>query len=80
VPQACELIGVGPTALRRWVAQWREVYEGPPPDPESVAGDRARIEALQARVLELEAQCELLKKEMPSHLKVLYQRRKRLRK
>jgi transposase len=62
VRQVCELLGVGATAVRRWVDQWRAEHEGPPPTPEQVNADQRRIRELEAQVSRLEGERELLKK------------------
>ena len=72
VLKACEQTGVGPTALRRWVARWRKEHEGAllPTRPQ----DQELIDSLQARLALLEAENSVLKKQLPSHLKVLFGR------
>lgn len=74
IPQACELTGVGPTALRRWVLHWRREHAGilQPTRPQ----DQELIESLQAKLALLEAENHVLKKQLPSHLKVLFSRTK----
>ncbi|WP_237887130.1 transposase [Pseudomonas sp. PGPR40] len=74
IPKACEAIGVGPTALRRWVLCWRREHAGmlQPTRPQ----DQALIESLQAKLALLEAENQVLKKQLPSHLKVLFGRTK----
>ena len=74
IPRACELAGVGPTALRRWVLHWRREQAGvlQPTRPQ----DRELIESLQAKLALLEAENHVLKKQLPSHLKVLFNRTK----
>lgn len=72
IPKACEAIGVGPTALRRWVLCWRREHAGmlQPTRPQ----DQVLIESLQAKLALLEAENQVLKKQLPSHLKVLFGR------
>ena len=60
--KACEAMGVGDTALRRWVAQWRAQQAEPPRSEVQVMADQRRIRELEARVLELEREREILKK------------------
>ncbi|WP_268800113.1 transposase [Pseudomonas huanghezhanensis] len=72
IPKACEQTGVGPTALRRWVWRWRKEQIGAaqtarPQDQDLIV--RCRPDAL------LEAENDVLKKQLPSHLKVLFGRR-----
>ena len=80
-PQAAQIMGVGPTALRRWVDAWREREARM---PATVADQRLLIEQLQAQLQASEEarsalaqERDLLKKSLPSHLAVLFQRRKR---
>jgi transposase-like protein len=75
-PQAAQIMGVGPTALRRWVDAWREREAR---IPASVADQRLLIEQLQAQLkTSEEARCalaqerDLLKKSLPSHLAELF--------
>jgi transposase len=60
--KACEAMGVGDTALRRWVAQWRAQQAEPPRGEMQVMADQRRIRELEARVRELEREREILKK------------------
>lgn len=72
VPKACEQTGVGPTALRRWVARWHKEHVGAAQTTRPQ--DQEVIDSLQARLALLEAENEVLKKQLPSHLKVLFGR------
>ncbi|QTO49382.1 IS3 family transposase [Burkholderia latens] len=60
--KACEAVGVGETALRRWVAQWRAAHSLDAPSPAQLSADARRIKELEARVAELEREREGLKK------------------
>jgi transposase len=71
VPEACRILGLGPTALRRWIDEERQRRDAPPPDPVQVERDRAELLALRQRVAELEAEHAVLKKQLPSHLERL---------
>lgn len=82
-PQAAQFMGVGPTALRRWVETRRE-HEAQMPT--TVTEQRLLIEQLQAQLkASEEARCvlaqerDLLKKSLPSHLAVLFQRKRSTR-
>jgi transposase len=55
-------MGVGDTALRRWVAQWHAQQAEPPRSEVQVMADQRRIRELEARVMELEREREILKK------------------
>ena len=60
--QASEAMGVGDTALRRWVAQWRAEKTVPPRTVDQIRADAQRIRELEARVADLERGREILKK------------------
>ena len=82
-PQAAQIMGVGPTALRRWVEAWREREARM---PATVAGQRLLIEQLQAQLkTSEEARCalaqerDLLKKSLPSHLVALFRHKRSTR-
>ncbi len=79
VPQAARIMGVGPTALRRWVDAW---HEREARMPTTMADQKVLIEQLQAQLKASEEACstlaqerDLLKKSLPSHLAALFQRR-----
>lgn len=74
VPKACEQTGVGPTALRRWVSRWRKEQVGA--SQTTRPQDQDLIDSLQAKVALLEAENDVLKKQLPSHLKVLFGRKR----
>jgi len=61
VRQVCELLGVGPTAVRRWVEQWRQDNE-PVAGTEGPGQERQRIAELEAKVARLQEERDLLKK------------------
>lgn len=80
-PQAAQLTGVGPTALRRWVQAWRAHQAQ---IPSGVADQQRLIRELQEQLKASEEAREALaqerdtlKKSLPSHLAVLFQRRRR---
>ncbi|OKA17130.1 transposase [Pseudomonas versuta] len=72
VPKACEQTGVGPTALRRWVSRWHK--EHVEASQTARPQDQDLIDSLQARLALLEAENDVLKKQLPSHLKALFGR------
>lgn len=83
MPQAAQIMGVGPTALRRWVQAWREREARM---PATVAGQRLLIEQLQTQLQASEEarsalaqERDLLKKSLPSHLAVLFRHRRSTR-
>lgn len=67
VLSACNLYGIGATALRRYVDQERRARARPPLSHEQVATMEAEMTALRARVNELEEEQVVLKKQLPSH-------------
>jgi transposase len=62
VPQVSKTMGVGPTALRRWVARWRAEHEAAPDLPGDAMVQRERIRELESKVSRLEEERDLLKK------------------
>jgi transposase len=61
--EACEAMGVGPTAMRRWVTQLKAERHGVTPQgSRAITADQQKIQALQARVKKLEREKEILKK------------------
>jgi len=69
--KACEALGVGDTALRRWVAQWRAQQAEAPRSEAQIQSDQRRIRELEARVMELEREREILKKSTAFFVKEL---------
>ena len=72
-PQAARLTGVGPTALRRWVDAWRAQQAAM---PQTLVEQQRLIAALQAKLKVTEEERDVLKKSLPSHLAVLFPRRR----
>ncbi|WP_143274802.1 IS3-like element ISBps2 family transposase [Burkholderia pseudomallei] len=60
--KACGAVGIGETALRRWVTQWRAAHSLDVPSPAQLSADARRIKELEARVAELEREREVFKK------------------
>ncbi|POA17400.1 hypothetical protein C1886_22195 [Pseudomonas sp. FW300-N1A1] len=61
--QACEAMGVGPTALRRWVEQLRQERGGLTPETaKAMTAGQQQIQALHAKIRKLEMEKEILKK------------------
>jgi transposase len=79
-PQAAQMLGIGPTALRRWVEEWRQEQAS---IPSTAAGQALLIEELKERLAASERarqvlaeERDVLKKQLPSHLaKILKPRR-----
>jgi transposase len=69
IAQACEAMGVGGTALRRWVQRWRNdqtVLQG---DGSRLSADQQRIRALERQVATLQSERDLLKKSVAFFVK-----------
>ena len=64
-PQAARLMGVGPTALRRWVDAWK-VQQATM--SQTVAEQQLLIAQLRAQLKTIEEERDVLKKQLPSHL------------
>ncbi|KRW57563.1 transposase [Pseudomonas sp. TTU2014-080ASC] len=63
IPGACKSIGVGPTALHRWVEQLRGGRGGTTPTrTKALTPEQKRIQDLEAKVRRLEREKEILKK------------------
>jgi len=63
VDQACAAVGVGPTAMRRWVAQLRQERGGNTPTSTSaMTPEHQRIQELEAKLRKVEREKEILKK------------------
>ena len=59
-------MGVGPTALRRWVEQLRSERSGTtPPRSKAMTPEQKRIQDLEAQVRRLEREKEILKNRLP---------------
>lgn len=62
VLEACRSLGVGETALRRWVDQLKQERGGETPKSKALTSDQRRIQELEARVNRLEREKAILKK------------------
>ena len=62
IPEACHAMGVGDTAMRRWVKQLQGEYNGVTPKAQALTPDQQRIQELEARVKNLEREKSILKK------------------
>jgi transposase len=61
--QACEAMGVGPTAVRRWVNQLQQERGGQTPAvAKAITPEQRRIQELEACIRRLEREKEILKK------------------
>ena len=62
IPQACQALNVGDTALRRWVAQMNGERAGTTPIGKALTPEQQRIQQLEAQVKRLEMEKAILKK------------------
>ena len=62
VTEACKAVGVGNTALRRWVKQLDGERGGITPTSKAFTPDQQRIQELEARIKEIEWEKDILKK------------------
>jgi transposase len=60
--EACEAVGVGPTALRRWVNQLELERQGITPKGKAITADQQEVQKMQARIKQLEWENMILKK------------------
>ncbi|KKN81991.1 hypothetical protein LCGC14_0314380 [marine sediment metagenome] len=61
-PQACTSLGVGESALRRWVHQLEDERQGVTPKGKALTPEQQRIQELEARCKRLEMEKTILKK------------------
>ena len=61
-PQACESLGLGETALRRWANQLRDERGGITPTAKALTPEQQRIQEPEKRVKNLELEKSILKK------------------
>lgn len=62
VAEACRSLGVGETALRRWVDQLRTERGGVTPSSKAMTPEQQRIQELEKRIHDLETEKRILKK------------------
>lgn len=63
IREACEAVGAGETALRRWVKQLKEEREGiTPTQGKALTPDQQRIQELEAQIKRIEREKDILKK------------------
>ena len=62
VPEAARSLGVGETALRRWVQQLSDERGGITPTSKALTPEQQKIQALEARVNRLDREKSILKK------------------
>jgi len=62
VPEACHALGIGPTALRRWVRQYEAEELGQPVAGKPLTPEQQRIRELEEQLRQAKLDNELLKK------------------
>jgi len=62
IPQACTSLGVGESALRRWVDQLSQERQGVTPKGKALTPEQRKIQELEARCNRLEMEKTILKK------------------
>ncbi|AWH87672.1 IS3 family transposase [Limnobaculum parvum] len=60
--EACRAMGVGETAMRRWVRQLKYEQQGVTPTTQALTAEQQRIQALEKRIKHLELEKEIFKK------------------
>lgn len=61
--EACKAVGVGPTALRRWVMQLQSERQGAaPPGHRALTAEQQQIQQLQSKIKRIERENDILKK------------------
>ncbi|GJH21975.1 transposase [Caballeronia novacaledonica] len=71
VTKAAKALGIGETALRRWIGNRRPVAGAPVSAAEGGSAEQLRIRALEKRVAELERERDILKKSTAFFVKEL---------
>lgn len=62
VSEACQSLGVGATALRRWIGQLQSERGGHTPSSPALTPEQQRIQELEAKIKSLEQDKAILKK------------------
>jgi len=62
IPQASVSLGIGESAIRRWVNQLAEERDGVTPKGKALTPEQRRIQELEARCKRLEQEKDILKK------------------
>ena len=62
IPEACTAMGVGYTAMRRWVKQLESERAGKTPAAKAITPEQRNIQALEARIKQIEWENDILKK------------------
>ena len=59
---ACQAMGVGNTAIRRWVKQLKAERGGHTPTEKAMTSEQQKIQALETRIRKIEWENDILKK------------------
>lgn len=62
IPEASRSLGVGETAIRRWVTQLGQERSGITPKSKALTPEQQKIQELEARINRLEREKSILKK------------------
>jgi transposase len=62
VIEACKAVGVGTTALHRWVNQLRIERNGITPDSKAMTPEQQKIQELEAKIKRIEWENDIIKK------------------
>ncbi len=62
IPEACQAMGVGNTAMRRWVKQLNAERGGVTPTAKAMTADQQKIQALEMTIKKIEWEKDILKK------------------
>jgi len=62
ITEACKAMGIGNTALRRWVKQLDAERGGLTPKAKAITSEQQTIQALEAKIKKIEWEKEILKK------------------
>ncbi len=65
IPQASVSLGIGESAIRRWVNQLTEERDGVTPKGKALTPEQRRIQELEARCKRLEQEKDILKNRLP---------------
>ena len=71
VAEVCKALGVGETALRRWIEQWQAERTGQSASGAALTPEQRRIQELEAKVAQLERERDILKKSTAFFVKEL---------
>jgi len=62
VAEACNAMGVGYTAMRRWVKQLKSERDGITPTAKAISPDQQKIQLLEAKIKQIGWENDILKK------------------